>query len=592
MLLTLLFLTGYGFADNREELLHWVDSAYAEAMSGNLQEAICINEEGLARVPADSTELKCEFYSCLLYCYHRLGDYEKALHYGELCLSYDETQDDQANISASLGNLAGIYSSAGKHDVAIDYLNRAIRIEEELLQTESDYSAKSLAIRKAMMGEVLLAKAKQNPDHDNDSILTQALRLTREALDIDTELDRQPQIGMRLSQLGNIYLQIGDTAQANNCNQKALKIAQETGNRASEVITLLQLGQYREAADIAHSIGMKRQEMEACDKLAIQEKEAGRFSEAVTLMERSALLRQALINEESERQLTLWQTRYNTQQKEQQLLLQEQTIAAQKTRTRLLITLIIIAITALVAILLYARLQVQRKKEIEELGRIKDRNYAIITHDLKSPMLAQQQILRLVYNDFDNISKEELYTNTGRLLASSNEQLNMLYNLQEIALLETGKQKVEPIRTDLGSLISDTIASIKSYADLKHIEIATDLHRSLVMADRETMKIVIRNLLCNAVKFSYEGSKIEVGICDESGFYVRDHGIGISEERKNEILNANHIVTSRAGTNNENGIGLGLLICRELISLNNGTLHIESATQKGSTFTVTLPKIE
>jgi len=337
---------------------------------------------------------------------------------------------------------------------------------------------------------------------------------------------------------------------------------------------------------------MKRQEMEACDKLAIQEKEAGRFSEAVTLMERSALLRQALINEESERQLTLWQTRYNTQQKEQQLLLQEQTIAAQKTRTRLLITLIIIAITALVAILLYARLQVQRKKEIEELGRIKDRNYAIITHDLKSPMLAQQQILRLVYNDFDNISKEELYTNTGRLLASSNEQLNMLYNLQEIALLETGKQKVEPIRTDLGSLISDTIASIKSYADLKHIEIATDLHRSLVMADRETMKIVIRNLLCNAVKFSYEGSKIEVGICDESGFYVRDHGIGISEERKNEILNANHIVTSRAGTNNENGIGLGLLICRELISLNNGTLHIESATQKGSTFTVTLPKIE
>ena len=104
--------------------------------------------------------LRCEFYSCLLYCYHRLGDYEQALRYGELCLEYDERQDDKSNLSASLGNLAGIYSSAGKHDVAIDYLNRSIAIEEELLQTDKEHTAKSLAIRKAMLGEVLLAKYK------------------------------------------------------------------------------------------------------------------------------------------------------------------------------------------------------------------------------------------------------------------------------------------------------------------------------------------------------------------------------------------------------------------------------------------------
>lgn len=107
-------------AQTSDELLQLVDSAYNEAMAGRLPEAIRINEESLALVPADSIGLQCEFYSCLLYCYHRLGDYERALHYGELCLSYDETQDDRSNLSASLGNLAGIYSSAGKHDVAID----------------------------------------------------------------------------------------------------------------------------------------------------------------------------------------------------------------------------------------------------------------------------------------------------------------------------------------------------------------------------------------------------------------------------------------------------------------------------------------
>ena len=168
-------------AQTSEELLQLVDSAYAEAMSGRLPEAIRINEKGLALVPSDSVGLQCEFYSCLLYCYHRLGDYEQALHYGELCLSYDEAQGDKSNLSASLGNLAGIYSSAGKHDVAISYLNRAIRIEEELLKEDPEHTEKSLAIRKAMLGETLVAKAQTLPESERPPLLTQALQLTKEA---------------------------------------------------------------------------------------------------------------------------------------------------------------------------------------------------------------------------------------------------------------------------------------------------------------------------------------------------------------------------------------------------------------------------
>ena len=168
-------------AQTGDELLQLVDSAYAEAMAGRLPEAIRLNEEGLALVPPDSTGLQCEFYSCLLFCYHRLGDYEQALRYGELCLSYDEAQGDKSNLSASLGNLAGIYSSAGKPDVAIDYLNRAIRIEEELLETDPEHTAKSLAIREAMLGEVLVAKSMGLPDAERKPLLAQALQLTKDA---------------------------------------------------------------------------------------------------------------------------------------------------------------------------------------------------------------------------------------------------------------------------------------------------------------------------------------------------------------------------------------------------------------------------
>ena len=153
-------------AQTSDELLQLVDSAYSEAMAGHLPEAIRINEDGLALVPNDSIGLQCEFYSCLLFCYHRLGDYEQALHYGELCLSYDEAQGDKSNLSASLGNLAGIYSSVGKHDVAISYLNRAIHLEEELMEEDPEHTGKSLAIRKAMLGEVLVAMSLGLPENE------------------------------------------------------------------------------------------------------------------------------------------------------------------------------------------------------------------------------------------------------------------------------------------------------------------------------------------------------------------------------------------------------------------------------------------
>ena len=575
-------------AQTNDELLHLVDSAYAEAMAGRLQSAIQINEDGLALVPPDSVGLQCEFYSCLLYCYHRLGDYEQALHYGELCLSYDEAQGDKSNLSASLGNLAGIYSSAGKHDVAIEYLNRAIRIEEDLLETDPEHTGKSLAIRKAMLGEVLVAKSMTLPETERKPLLTQALQLTKDAYLIDTELGRQAQVGMRLSQLGNIYKQLGDIEQARDCNEKALQIARETGNRATEVITLLQLGAYREAADLAHELGMRKQELEACRSLAQQCKKAGQYAEATTLLERAAELREALSTEEAERQLTLWQVRYDTQQKEQQLQLQEQTIQTQKLRSRWFISIAVLAFAALVFLALFARLQVRRKREIETAAREKDRFYSILSHDLKSPMMAQQQVLRQLHNDFDQIEPKMVRTNLAKILTCNDNQLELLANLQEVALLDNGKRQLQPTRLDLCGIITDAVNSFRYIADLKHISFVVKARRTLVEADRDSIRTVLRNLLSNAVKFSHEGSTIEVGITEPCGFYVRDFGLGMTEERRQELLSATSTITSHAGTSGEGGTGLGILICRELIRLNNGQLTIESKPNEGTTITVKL----
>lgn len=582
--ISFLLITASGKAQTVDELMQLVDSAYAEAMHGRIPEAIRINEVGLTLVPADSLELQCEFYSCLLYCYHRLGDYEKALYYGELCLSYDEAQGDPANISVSLGNLAGIYSSAGKHDVAIRYLNRAIDIEEELVKNDASHTKKSLAVRKAMLGEVLVAKAITLGEEDRRPLLLQALELTNEAYLIDKQLDRKAQMGMRLSQLGNIYQQLGDEDEARRCNEEALAIAHETNNRATEVITLLQLGRYREAADLAKTLGMKRQEMQACSNLAQEAKNKGDYEEATRYLERFSELRDIIQTEDSERQLTMWEVRYETQQKEQQLLMQAQTIKAQRQRLVWLIVITIFTVLVIVLLAMQIRIQLQ-------LAKTKSRNYTILTHDLKNPMVAQQQMLRLFYNNYENYSHDEIQMNIGRLLSSSDEQLDLLYNLQQMALLENGKKKIVPVRIDLSSIVNDVVANIRSYADLKHVSFTLSVRRCLVMADRDTLRTVVRNILSNAVKFSYDGGIVEIGITDDNeGLYVRDHGVGMSDERVHELMTAKHAVTSQTGTKGEGGTGIGMLLCRELVHRNKGIMKVKSEPLKGTTFTVILPK--
>ncbi len=581
----LMLASGLGRAQSGEELLQLVDSAYAEAMEGHLQEAIRINEDGLALVPPDSVGLQCEFYSCLLFCYHRLGDYEQALRYGELCLSYDEVHGDPSDISASLGNLAGIYSSVGKHDVAISYLNRAIRIEEELVESDPEHSEKSLAIRKAMLGEVLLAKAMTLPEEERKPLFTQALQLTKEAYLIDLKLDRQAQVGMRLSQLGNIYLQMGDEEQARECNRQALEIARQTNNRATETITLLQLGQFEEAAELAQAIGMKKQEMEACRHLVDEYRKSGRFEEALAMSERAATLSEAMLNEETERQLTLWQVRYETQQKEQQLQLQEQTIQAQKTHTIWLVALVIVFLLALLLLALYVGQLKRSKRMVEETSQIKDRYYTILSHDLRNPMVAQQQVLQMLCKT----TTGEVNDSLKKLLASNGSQLELLGNLQELALLQLGKRKLMPMRLDLAGLINDTVANLKGIGELKDVSITTHVGRMLVSADRETMRVVLRNLLSNAIKFSHQGSTIEVGIVT-NGFFVRDHGIGMSAEHVKKLLApSSNRVLSAMGTSGENGTGIGLPLCLELVKMNNGHLTMESAINEGTTVTITLP---
>lgn len=556
-----------------------VDSAYVLAMSGNIQQAIALNNDGLSAVPEDSMAIRCEFYSCLLYCYHRLGDYQQALFYGEACLAFDEQDGDPANISASLGNLAGIYSSAGQQDIAIAYLERAISIEESLLASDTTHSPKSLAIRKAMLGEVLLAKK---------SDLDRALQLTEDALAIDRSLGRRLQEGMRLAQLGHIYDALGDARKAKEFTSQALTIARETGNKMTEVLSLLQLEQYEEAAELAQQLGFKKQEYEACDQLYARAKNAGRFEQALAWLERARMLHEQLKNEESQRQLTIAQVQYDTYRKEQQLADQQQEIQQKQARLKALLFFSILALLVIALLVGLVVLLRHRNTLIAQQAADKKRQYGILSHDLRNPVMAQQQLLQMLYTNYASYKPEEAHKLIGQLLAGSDNQLALLRNLQEIVQLDRQARCFRTAQLDLAAVLWDTVPDVQSAALLKNVTIDMHAERLLVETDREMIRTVLRNLLSNAIKFSPRGSTIEVGTIAPAAFYVRDHGVGMTREQIQRILTDQKQVESSVGTDGESGTGYGLILCRELLNLCHCKLDIQSVKGEGTTFTIDL----
>lgn len=566
-------------AMTREEAFAVVDSAYALAMAGEIEQAVALNNDGLSAVPEDSMDIRCEFYSCLLYCYHRLGDYQQALYYGEQCLAFDEQQGDPANISASLGNLAGIYSSAGQQDIAIAYLERAISIEESLLASDTTHSPKSLAIRKAMLGEVLLAKK---------SDLDRALQLTEDALAIDRSLGRRLQEGMRLAQLGHIYEALGDARKAKDYTSQALTIARETGNKMTEVLCLLQLERYEEAAQQARQLGFKKQEFEACDQLYARAKNAGRFEQALAWLERARVLHEQLMSEESQRQLTIAQVKYDTYRKEQQLADQQQEIQQKQARLKALLFFSILALLVIALLIGLVVLLRHRNTLIAQQAADKKRQYGILSHDLRNPVMAQQQLLQMLYTNYEHYKPEEVHTLVGQLLAGSDNQLALLRNLQEIVQLDRQARCFRTSQLDLAAVLRDTIPDVQSAALLKNVTIELHAERLLVETDREMIRTVLRNLLSNAVKFSPRGSTIEAGTIAPAAFYVRDHGVGMTREQIQRILTDQKQVESSVGTDGESGTGYGLILCRELLNLCHCKLDIQSVKGEGSTFTIDL----
>ena len=238
------------------------------------------------------------------------------------------------------------------------------------------------------------------------------------------------------------------------------------------------------------------------------------------------------------------------------------------------------------------RIIVQQNDELKRTIGNRDKMYSVIAHDLRSPMASIRMVLNLVVNCLSReVVGDEIFDLIDKANRESEETHDLLDNLRKWTKSQPGRPNVVLQDIDLAEVVPGVVDIFVMIAETKHIELKLDMGASPIMvrADKDMLKTVIRNFISNAIKFSNEGSSIDIFVTVQDKFAkinVRDHGVGISEDRLHNLFRAGK---TTYGTNNEEGSGLGLQLCQDFAEKNGGSVCVESVQGEGSTFSVLVP---
>lgn len=229
-------------------------------------------------------------------------------------------------------------------------------------------------------------------------------------------------------------------------------------------------------------------------------------------------------------------------------------------------------------------------KDLRESEALRNTFVATITHDLRTPLLAQQRILELFDYQKGNLP-ENMLALADRLISSNSDVLNMVNTLLEVYQLDTGKFPARFRHLPLCGLIEDCFLKLRPLADQRHIALVCDCRDELpnIYADRQLITRVFNNLLGNAIEHLRDGDRITVSARieqDQLMVRVQDNGPGIAAEILPHLFERYFISDYHR---KKIGSGLGLYICRSLMELHGGQITVESSPTRGTCFTLTFP---
>jgi signal transduction histidine kinase/Tfp pilus assembly protein PilF len=460
-----------------------------------------------------------------------------------------------------------------------------------------------------------------------------ALEYIPTAIEINTRLNRISFLARDYHAIGLAYRRLNKPEKARFYFQKGLGYAEPSKNYNIQALVKVNLaemalegGNVQEALSLAESsfkIANDNQRLEeaqqAADALHKIYKRQGNFAKSLAFKEINTTLKDSLFNQENERRLAELEARFEFEQMEKELKLQQERrdlVSEKRIQQQRWWTAILFLALLLSGLTIYftqrsrqtkdralqllkakteeisrqqAELE-QKNAELEELNSVKTRIFSIVSQDLRSPLSLLQDILKLV-NEGD-YGEEEFKALIPQLAKNVSTTNNLVENLLSWAHSQLEGVQVQRESFDLQNLALESIHQMKHQARDKAVELAYDSVSIplSVFADKEMVGLVLKNLIDNALKFSPQGKRVSVQHevkLEEVILSVKDQGGGISRDRMSKLFDK---VSSTPGTRNEKGVGLGLILCKDFIEKNGGRIWAHSDSGSGATFYFSLPR--
>ncbi len=255
---------------------------------------------------------------------------------------------------------------------------------------------------------------------------------------------------------------------------------------------------------------------------------------------------------------------------------------------------LIVRVMQQISLVAARRIIMEQNEELRHTISNRDKMYSVIAHDLRSPMASIRMVLNLFVSTVSpEMIGQELYDLIDKANRESEETHSLLDNLLKWTKSQMGRLNVVYQDFEINDVVLGVVDIFVIIAETKHIRLNCNLgtENLKVHADTDMLNTVIRNFLSNAIKFSNENSTIDITVARSGDFArisVRDHGVGISEDRIASLFSSGK---NTYGTKNEEGSGLGLQLCKDFAVKNGGDVEVESVHGEGSTFSVLVPLV-
>jgi signal transduction histidine kinase len=525
---------------------------------------------------------------------NRKGNHDKAIEYFLKSLAISEKNNYAYGIMESNLTVAEGYLGQKNYAVALKYLKKAEFISDTIpfsnlnLNIYNNFGVIYRDIKKYDLAEYYLKKGVAL----SNNIKYQGLNITL------------------TNNLASVYARTGKKKEAIALQKEALKKAKEIQNFLRETEVLLglaenyketdsrkALGYYKNALELTRKNNAYKRQVEILNQMVILYRKEGNYKEALTLIEEEKNLADSFLYKDINSRISDLQAEYELAKSQARVKELQYSNTQQKLRSTIILSVAVFVMIILVFMVFnnrrnrkFNQLLSKANQELKESNTVKDKLFSVLAHDLRGPFAAIINLLSMVKDGY--LDEEEKNDLIDKITQNSTAYLDTLNDLVKWGETQIKGLRINPQTIAVAKEIELNREFLSVLIEDKNISFSNEiLPHVAVLADKAHFDLIIRNLISNAVKFTNTGGSIKVFAEDESQYIritVKDSGIGMSAEKQSRIFNFENI--SLAGTGNEKGNSLGLILCKEYVLANKGTISVKSKKGEGSEFSFTLPK--